>query len=323
MPAALLSPALTARGPMPVAAWVLLLTAAALHAGWNLVIKRAENRFILIWWAMIASGFAALPLLALGPPLPGRALLYALASSIVEAGYFVTLGIAYGKGDFSLIYPVARGAAPALLAFWSVLFLGERLRPLGIAGLALIVAGVAVVGAARRLAEVPRIPQVPEIPEVVPTGDAAPGMAKTGSSLVGVGLALLVALFISLYSTIDGAAVRFASPAPYTAAVFALSALLLTPAMLHRYGWATLEAAGRRDWRAILGVGAASLLGYSLVLAAFAISPIAYAGAVREVSVVFGALAGWLFLGERFGPRRTAGAVLVFGGILLIAFAGR
>ena len=66
-----------------------------------------------------------------------------------------------------------------------------------------------------------------------------------------------------------------------------------------------------------------TLVAYSLVLRAFQIAPISYAGAAREVGIVFGALAGWLLLGERFGAHSaTVGAVLVFAGIGLLALAG-
>jgi drug/metabolite transporter (DMT)-like permease len=68
--------------------------------------------------------------------------------------------------------------------------------------------------------------------------------------------------------------------------------------------------------------GALTLLVYGLVLTAYTMAPLAYAGAIREVSVVFAALAGWLWLGESFGARRLAGAVTVFAGILVLATLG-
>jgi len=69
-------------------------------------------------------------------------------------------------------------------------------------------------------------------------------------------------------------------------------------------------------------IGALSITAYTLVLAAYAIAPVAYAGAIREVSVVFAAIIGWRWLGESFGPARIAGSLAIFGGILLIALAG-
>ena len=68
---------------------------------------------------------------------------------------------------------------------------------------------------------------------------------------------------------------------------------------------------------AVLGV-----FSYLVALLAFSIAPLSYAGAIREVSVVLGALAGWWLLRERLGGVRLVGAALIFAGILLIAVLG-
>jgi uncharacterized membrane protein len=43
---------------------------------------------------------------------------------------------------------------------------------------------------------------------------------------------------------------------------------------------------------------------------------------VREISVVFGAMAGWIFLKERMGGMRVLGAAIIFVGVLVIALFG-
>ncbi|HXO18640.1 MAG TPA: EamA family transporter [Thermoanaerobaculia bacterium] len=285
---------------MPPTALALLLVAAILHAGWNLLVKQARERFVFTWWAMVVGSLAFLPVLLASRPLPARVAPYAFGSALLEAAYVATLAAAYGRGDFSLVYPVARGAAPALLAAGSVVFLGERLRPAGVAGLAILVLGLMVVGGSGRWRR----------------------RAGEGVGTGGVGLALLVAVLIASYSVVDGAAVRIARPGPYTVLVVALTALVLTPIVVRRYGWRALGEEWRAAWPRITLVGILSMLAYILVLGAYSIARVAYAGAVREVSVVFGALAGWRFLGEGFGLARTAGAILVFAGILVLALSG-
>src|SRR5262249_6487 len=131
---------------MPLRALVLVLAAAVMHTGWNFLVKRAEDKQVFTWWAMIVGSLVYLPLLALHMPIPARIWPYALSSAGVEAVYYSTLVRAYTDGDFSLVYPVARGAAPALLAVWAMLFLGERLQRAGIMGLALVLAGLLAVG---------------------------------------------------------------------------------------------------------------------------------------------------------------------------------
>jgi drug/metabolite transporter (DMT)-like permease len=225
---------------------------------------------------------------------------YVLSSALMEAIYFLVLIGAYQYGDFSLVYPMARGAAPALLTLWAVLFLGERPAPLGLLGIAVLVCGLLVVGGTTWWHE------------------------RKTSSLAGaaLGLALVTACCVSIYSAIDGAAVRLVAPLPYTVLVVGLSGVFITPLIIMRYGGEAMLAEVRAHWGTILVAGVLSLFTYMLVLLAYSFSPVSYGGAIREVSVVFAAFVGWRWLGESFGRARLVGAGLIFVGILLIALVG-
>jgi drug/metabolite transporter (DMT)-like permease len=281
-------------------ALMLLLAAAALHAGWNLLVKRAGEKQVFTWLALVLGPACFAPFVLFGASFPSGIWPYVIASALLELIYFIALTYAYGKADFSLVYPLARGAAPALLAVWAALFLGERVGPGGLLGLALLILGLMVVGGAawwaRRDAAVP--------------------------DLSGVAAALGVACCISLYSAVDGAAVRLTEPLPYIVLVMGLTATLLTPPILARYGQQAVVAEWRANWTRIVLVGVATMFAYIFVLQAYAIASVSYAGAIREISVVFGALAGWRWLGEGFGLPRTIGALLIFLGILVIAVMG-
>jgi drug/metabolite transporter (DMT)-like permease len=281
-------------------ALALLLAAAALHAGWNLLVKRAGEKQVFTWLALVLGPACFAPFVLAGASFPSFIWPYVIASALLELIYFVALTYAYGVADFSLVYPLARGAAPALLAVWAALFLGERLRLGGLLGLALLILGLIVVGGAAWWAR----------------HDAA------APHLGGVAAALGVACCISLYSAVDGAAVRLTEPLPYIVLVMSLTAILLTPAILARYGARAVVAEWRANWLRIVLVGIATMFAYIFVLLAYRIASVSYAGAIREISVVFGALAGWRWLGEGFGLPRTLGAVLIFLGILVIAVIG-
>lgn len=69
-------------------------------------------------------------------------------------------------------------------------------------------------------------------------------------------------------------------------------------------------------------IGSLSLLAYMLVLITYTFAPVSYGGAIREISIVFGALAGWLWLKESFGLVRVVGAVAIFAGIVTILVGG-
>jgi drug/metabolite transporter (DMT)-like permease len=138
----------------------------------------------------------------------------------------------------------------------------------------------------------------------------------------GILVALGVALCTSVYSLIDGIAVRRAAPAPYQVAVLGLTGLFLAPRALLRFRPRLLLAEFRRQWARIVAAGVLMMLAYTLVLRAYEVERLAYAGAVREVGVVLAALVGWRWLGESFGPRRVAGASAVFLGIMVLALFG-
>ncbi|HEY3345598.1 MAG TPA: EamA family transporter [Anaerolineaceae bacterium] len=285
---------------MPLTALGILLGAAVLHAGWNLILKQSERKFIALWWGSLIVAILCLPILILHPAFPARVWPFALGSALFEAAYEGTLAAAYQKEDFSLVYPIARGSAPALLLVWSMLFLKETPTPLGIAGLVVLTLGLMILGSSRWW-------------EVRGHGI---------QQLSGIALAGLVALFISIYSAIDGAAVKLVDAVPYTILIFNLTSLLAAPVILKLYGWRAMRDEMREHGLRAVSIGGLSLGSYMLVLIVYTFAPVSYAGAIREVSIVFGALAGWLWLKERFGATRAAGAAVIFAGIMAIVLAG-
>lgn len=291
---------------MPVSALGLLVLAALLHASWNLLLKNAGEKYIVLWWGLALGSIICLPVLFLHWPIPARIWPYALASALFEAIYDGVLAAAYQKDDFSLVYPIARGGAPALLAVWAILFLRETPSPAGKIGLVVLTLGLMVVGSSKWWS-------------LRRTGL---GRSSAAGSAAGIGLACLVALIISIYSVIDGAAVKLTDAASYTVLVFVLTATFGVPVLLKLYGWQAIKAVGRLHWPQAASIGCLSLLSYMLVLITYTFAPVSYGGAIREISIVFGAFAGWLWLKEDFGLVRLLGAVVIFAGILTILVAG-
>jgi len=283
---------------MPLNAIALLLVSAALHTTWNLLLKGGGEKYIASWWAMLIGSLLFLPALFF-TGLPARVTwMLLLVSAFVEAAYFIILAYAYDDADFSLVYPLARGAAPALIAVWSVLFLGERLTAGGIAGLVVIIAGLMIVGGSGAF----HLNGKPHWRGILP--------------------ALLLALCISIYTVIDGAAVKVTSPLAYAALIYLVSSLYMTPFIVRRYGLPRLRQEFKANGWRLLGIGLLIQGAYFLALLAYRLAHVSYSGAIREVGVVMGAIAGWQFLGEKFGAARVAGAVVIFGGILMIALFG-
>ena len=278
----------------------LLLIAAWLHVFWNLLLKRMEGSVVILWLGFTLGSTPFLPLLLFHLPIPARVWPLILASSLFEAVYLVALSGAYQRDDFTLVYPIARGAAPGLLAVWSVLFLKEMPTLAGFGGLALIILGLIIVGSSK----------------LWETG------WRSGRDRSGLALAGLVSVTISGYTVIDGAAVKWMDALSYTILVTFLAALLAAPFLLKRIGWRQMQHEFQRHWRISGLIGVIMLVTYTLVLYVYHFSVVAYAGAIREVSIVFGALAGWLWLKEKLGAVRIVGALVIFCGIVVILLAG-
>ena len=284
---------------MPALAILLLLTSASLHALWNLLLKRSQEKYIAMGWQVILSGvFAFFLLLFTGLP-PRSMWSFALISMALEAVYFILLSSAYSDHDFSLVYPIARGTAPAFLMLWSVLFLREELSLGGILGVGLIVCGMVIIGATSLL-------------------------QNRGSRLhlKGVAVALAVALIISLYTLIDGIAVRNGPALPYALTMFMFVPVLTTTYNIRRFGWQPFLVAWKGPRLPLIFAGALGVVAYLLALIAYSFAPLGYSGAIREVSVVIGAFLGWQFLEEPMGVTRILGSMTIFAGILTIAIFG-
>lgn len=284
---------------MPPFAILLLLSGAILHTTWNLLLKKASDKYIASWWMVTTGGMIALfILLFTGLPAP-HMWTFAIFSIAAEAVYYVTLSYAYHDNEFSLIYPIARGAAPAFLALWSFLFLREQPTSGGLIGLGFIIAGLLIIGISTLARS-----------------------RVTHLHFKGVAVAVFLALLISIYSAIDGAAVKNGYATAYVMTMFALVPLPITPFIVRQYGWPRLwQELKEQPFRLPL-TGLLGILAYLLAVWAYSIAPLSYAGAIREVSVVFGALAGWLFLKEKMGVMRVLGAAVIFTGILVISIFG-
>jgi drug/metabolite transporter (DMT)-like permease len=287
------------RPAMPILAVVLLLTSAVLHALWNLILKQSSEKYIAMGWQVIISGIISVVALFFTGLPPRSMWIFALISMTLEAIYFVLLSFAYSDHDFSLVYPVARGAAPALVMLWSFLFLQEVPSTLGFIGIATIVLGLVIIGA---------------------TSLSQPHEGKP--KFKGIAIALLIALVISIYTLIDGFAVKHGPVMPYGLSMFMLVPVLTTPVIVRHYGRDHFVKAWKDQPARLILVGFLGVIAYLFALFAYSIAPVNYSEAIREVSVVIGAFAGWQLLGEKLGKTRVLGAAVIFAGIVLIAVFG-
>ena len=273
--------------------FLIVLSAALMHAAWNAIVKGAGDRTVT--FGLVAVGHTV-PALAVAPflPLPPLdSVPYIIASTLIHWGYYYFLNTAYRFGDLSLVYPIARGITPLLVAVPALILLDESLSTAGWAGLFCVSAGILVLTVRRHKAA-----QLP----------------------LAVGMALATGGTIAAYSLVDGIGVRLAPQAlSYIVWLFIAEGLVVF------YIFATrtdrLRAMSRKQvWTGLIG-GVLSALAYGLVLYAKTKAPIGMVSALRETSVIFAAMIGLFWFGE--GPVRTrlTAAAVVACGIILLAMA--
>jgi drug/metabolite transporter (DMT)-like permease len=272
---------------VPTTALAFALAAAFLHASWNLLLARARDPEAASAVVLVVALVAYAPVAAFTWRVESAALPYAAASSVLQLGYVVLLAAAYRRAELSIVYPISRGAAPVLVLLVGVAALGAGTSLQQAAGVCLVGLGILLVRGLRRAADP-----------------------------VGVLFGLAIACFIAGYTLVDKYGIRYAAPFAYLELTMLLSGIAYTAALWRLRGWRSLRA---ELGPASVVAGLATFGAYGLVLAALQRASAASVAAVRETSIVVAAALAALLLGEPVGPERLAGAVLVAGGVALVA----
>lgn len=272
--------------------WVLaaILFAALLHATWNALIKVGASKMTSMLILTLVQGGAGL-LISFTRPLPqGEVWIWLLGSGVFHSGYKFFLAYAYEQGDLSRVYPIARGAAPMVVVVISALFLSDVIGGWEYLGIFILGTGILTM---------------------------AQGVFRSGESIRLVPLALGSAAMTAGYSLVDGLGARVSGDAvAYVAWLFALDAAFFTPVCLLLRGSSVLRAS-RRTWLMGSVAATASYGAYAIAVWAMTITPIALVAALRETSIMFAILIGWIVFGEKMGTQKGLAAGLIVLGVVL------
>jgi drug/metabolite transporter (DMT)-like permease len=279
----------------PIAAAVLV--AAVTHATWNAVAHRIKDQVQAFTLVGLGGGAAGLVLVLFSPVPRAAAWPFLLGSVVLHLAYQALLMRSFSLGDFGQMYPVARGTAPLAVTVLAAVFVGEVPGGWQTAGVVLAscgLAGVALWGL--RGGQRPRWPAL--------------------AAAVGTGLS------IASYTVVDGVGVRDS----HTALGYCGWLLMLQGWEIPLYGYARRRGALLRQLRpvAVRGLtgGVLSVVAYGLVLWAQTRGALAPISALRESSIIVGALIGTVFFKESFGRHRVVGAVVMVAGIGLMLRGG-
>lgn len=280
------------RGRVQVSFGVFLavLAAAFLHALWNALIKMGTSKaggMVILSIAEVPIGLAV----ALFRPWPAPEVWWwVLASCCAHFCYKSFLVFAYERGDLSRVYPIARGAAPMVVGLIGFFSLADAIAAHEYLGI--LVLGLGIVLMAR-------------------------GVFSRGEDRRLLPFALGSACATATYTMIDGLGARVSGDAvAYVAWVFVADGVLFSIGMLMWKGLDVIPRGGRA-W-AVASVASASSYGaYAVSVWAMTVAPLAVVAALRETSILFAVLIGWLVFGEKMGLEKAIAAGVIVTGVIL------
>lgn len=275
---------------MSFAILLAVLGSAFLHALWNALIKTGTSRLgamIILSIGEVPIGLAVASLRPLPAPEVWK---WVLMAGCAHFFYKFFLTYAYERGDLSRVYPIARGAAPLIVALAGSVLLNDHLTLHEFAGIAILGCGILLM---------------------------AQGIFSNGENRKMLPFALGSACATATYTMLDGTGARVAGDAiAYVAWVFVADGTFFATGMLLYKGLDILPRDGRA-WGTGMLAAAASYGAYGVSVWAMTRAPIAVVAAVRETSILFAVMIGWLAFSEKMTRGKALAAFVIVSGVVL------
>jgi drug/metabolite transporter (DMT)-like permease len=297
---------------LPLSVTLAVLAAAVTHATWNAIAHGIKDQVLAFGLIGAGSIVAAIPLIVISPFPLTACWPYLLGSVAIHVFYNLLLMRSYRYGQFGQVYPLARGTSPLVVTVLAAAFAAERPSPPQIAGVLVVSCGLAVLVFAGRRAG-----------SAGSAGSAGgAGRGGRGASRTALLAAGATGLTIAAYTTVDGLGVRQSgSSVAYIGWLMLLESLCVPAWALARRRREVMGEVSLRVLLSGVSAGALAVLAYGLVLWAQTRGDLAPIAALRETSVIFGAVIGTVVFREPFGRWRIAATMLVVAGALLLNVA--
>lgn len=276
---------------MDIGIVALILLAAALHAGWNTLIKINGDRVAVMAFITLAGSFLSLFALPFVDSPSPESWPLLIVSILIHTGYHFFLPIAYNHGDLGQVYPIARGSSPILVTLGAIFLAGEHVDPIAMIGVVCLAVGVMTLAL-----------------------EKGKGVAINPKAIL---FALATGVCIASYTVVDGLGVRQAGSILGFAVWLTIGDGILT--FLIALIWKRREiwsVASSNLFTGLLG-GTMQVGAYWIIIFALAMAPMGMVSALRETSVLFAALISTFLLKEGFSVWRFVSAGLVTFGLLL------
>ncbi|APX89405.1 peptide ABC transporter permease [Brevirhabdus pacifica] len=275
---------------MTLLVFFAVLGAALLHASWNAIVKTGASKQSAMLVLTVGHALIGVIIAAFNPWPQPHVWPWLLASGLIHTTYQLLLAVAYEQGDLSRVYPLARGAAPLLVLVAGAVLLADTIAPAEVAGILVLGAGIVLM---------------------------ARGVFRNGESRRMVPFALGSALATAAYSMVDGTGARISGNAvSYVGWLLIFSAVFFVPVQVAIKGPSVLRMAPSALGWGLLA-SAMSYLAYAIAVWAMTQAPIALVTALRETSILFAVLIGWIAFGERMDRQKAIAAALILAGVVI------
>ena len=271
--------------------FILILVSALCHAVWSAIIKSSKNPLSLMGITSVLEVTIFLPL-TFTVPFPTLEVWYFLiATVIIHVFYRLNVIYSYRYGDLSYIYPISRGSSCLFVAIISILFLSSDISVAGFVGILIVCIGLFLISYSKNLS----------------------------FNFRGFALAISTAILITAYTLVDGVGVRLSENGfSYIYWLFTLNGIpLLIIGLISKDGLRKRET---YTFRSGIAAGVFATTSYAIVVWSMQFIEIAYVSSIREISIVFAAIIGMLFLFEKNAKSRIIPSILIVSGISVVYF---
>ena len=271
--------------------FILILVSALCHAVWSAIIKSSKNPLSLMGITSVLEVTIFLPL-TFTVPFPTLEVWYFLIATVtIHVFYRLNVIYSYRYGDLSYIYPISRGSSCLFVAIISILFLSSDISVAGFVGILIVCIGLFLISYSKNLS----------------------------FNFRGFALAISTAILITAYTLVDGVGVRLSENGfSYIYWLFTLNGIpLLIIGLISKDGLRKRET---YTFRSGIAAGVFATSSYAIVVWSMQFIEIAYVSSIREISIVFAAIIGMLFLFEKNAKSRIIPSILIVSGISVVYF---
>ena len=276
----------------------LAIKAAFLHAIFGALQKGKFDPWLMRAAIDLSYGLMALPFALFVVPWPEYFMWpIFLGAFVIHTLYKIMQAMAYSRGAFTVVYPIVRGIGPLLTVIVAYFVFSESFNYTQWFGVMILLFGILGLG-------------------VYNIRFLLKGRETLATALI---FACITGVLVALYTTYDAYGIRAtANPFTFLAWFFLIDGIAM-PILVFFRSKESIRYGELKSLipRGIIG-GLIAFFSFGSIMLATRLDKVGEAAVLRETSIVFAAIIGWLFLKETVGPRRISLIILIAVGAVFV-----